>query len=283
MTVLLSWNIQYGKGVDGVIDLRRIVETARRDGPVDILCLQEISVGFADLGAGAEVDQVAALKALLPGYAAVFGAPVDFAGPHGQRRRFGNLILSRLPIREAACHILPRPAVAGVQHMQRGAATAVVMAPAGPLRVISTHLEFHSATQRAAQSQALRMIHAESTGQERAPPKPSTGPYESFAAAAGTILCGDFNFELSEASYRAMQAPFDDGTEPLLDAWPICHPDRPHAPTCGIHDHDQWPQGAHARDFVFVSAGLADRITGLSVDTDTAASDHQPIRVQLGA
>ena len=42
MFTLVSWNIQYGKGVDGRIDLGRIGETVHKDGLRDVLCRQEI-------------------------------------------------------------------------------------------------------------------------------------------------------------------------------------------------------------------------------------------------
>lgn len=43
----------------------------------------------------------------------------------------------------------------------------------------------------------------------------------------------------------------------------------------------QWPQGPHCRDFIFVSAGLARQVRRIEVDTETLASDHQPIMVEL--
>ena len=43
MLKLLSWNIQYGKGVDGLIDLKRIRDGILETADADIICLQEIS------------------------------------------------------------------------------------------------------------------------------------------------------------------------------------------------------------------------------------------------
>ena len=65
------------------------------------------------------------------------------------------------------------------------------------------------------------------------------------------------------------------------DAWTICHPGRPHRPTCGIHDRAQWPNGADCRDFVFVTEDIAKRVRRIEVDEATAASDHQPIVVEI--
>ena len=57
MTVIVTWNIQYGKGVDGVLDLGRIVDTVRAKGDFDVLCVQEIAINYAEMGGGAKIDQ----------------------------------------------------------------------------------------------------------------------------------------------------------------------------------------------------------------------------------
>lgn len=279
MICLLSWNIQYGKGCDGRIDLGRIAAVARSRGPVDVLCFQEVAQNYAQMGGGDGVDQVAELCALFPGYQPHFAAGVDAAGPlgahgDGSRRRFGNLTLSRLPVLDAAAHLLPRPAEPGVLHMPRAAMACLVDTAAGPVRVLSTHLEFHSERQRLAQAERLCGLHQEAVANERQPPAPGPGAYAVLPRAAGTLVCGDFNFELESAPYRAMLGSF-------ADAWPAVHGAKPHDPTCGIFDHQQWKQGAHARDFWFVSADLAGAVTGIAVDTGTDASDHQPVWLTL--
>lgn len=274
MTLLLSWNIQYGKGCDGRIDLHRIAAVARSRGPVDVLCFQEVAQNYAEMGGGDGVDQVAELCAHFPGYQPHFAAGVDAPGPAGSRRRFGNLTLSRLPVLDAAAHPLPRPAEPGVLHMPRAAMTCLIETAAGPVRVVSTHLEFHSERQRLAQAERLCALQVEAVDNERRPPAPGPGGYALLPAAAGTLVCGDFNFEPGSAPYRAMCQHF-------ADAWPLLHGDRPHDPTCGVFDRAQWQQGAHARDFWFVSSGLEKAVAGIAVDTATDASDHQPVWLAL--
>jgi endonuclease/exonuclease/phosphatase family metal-dependent hydrolase len=37
---LITWNIQWGLGIDGRVDLERIVRTAREMADFDVICLQ---------------------------------------------------------------------------------------------------------------------------------------------------------------------------------------------------------------------------------------------------
>src|SRR5919109_4686373 len=71
---LLTWNVQWCRGLDGIVDPARIAREARRLGDPDVLCLQEVSVGFADLPGSRGENQVDALKRELRGYAVFFAA-----------------------------------------------------------------------------------------------------------------------------------------------------------------------------------------------------------------
>ena len=77
------------------------------------------------------------------------------------------MILSRLPMRQVYRHLLPSPIDPGVNGMPRIAVKAVVAAPFGDVRVITTHLEYYSQKQRSAQVEALRAIYAEGTATRR--------------------------------------------------------------------------------------------------------------------
>ena len=106
---LITWNIQWGRGMDGRVDLARIVAEARRIADFDVLCLQEVADGFSDLEGHDGGNQFAQIAALLPGYAPIEGIAVDLPG-EGARRRFGNMILSRLPVgRVVRMHRSPEP------------------------------------------------------------------------------------------------------------------------------------------------------------------------------
>src|SRR5918911_383307 len=85
---LLTWNVQWCRGLDGTVDPARIVREARRLADPDVLCLQEINVGFTDLPGSRGENQVELLRGELDGYQLFFAAAVDLPGPHG-RQRFG--------------------------------------------------------------------------------------------------------------------------------------------------------------------------------------------------
>ena len=52
MLSIVSWNIQYGKGVDGLINLTCVARDVRSEGLPDLLCLQEISRNYPTTGNG---------------------------------------------------------------------------------------------------------------------------------------------------------------------------------------------------------------------------------------
>ena len=280
--ILITWNIQYGKGADGRIDFPRIVETVGRMGDADVICFQELGVGFPELDGGVGDDQPAILARLLPGYAPIFRPALDFGLPDGKRQSFGNMILSRFPVVQVLAHLLPRPPEAGIRAMQRQALEVVLEAPSGPLRVITTHLEFHSEMHRLAQVDAIRARHEEAAVLSATPGDGETaGIYREVPRPAAGLLCGDFNFEPGWHEYHRMLSPFPVGVPAFRDAWTVRNPGKPHAPTAGIYDADQWPKGPNCRDFVFVTTDLTQRLRRIVVDVKTDASDHQPVLVEL--
>jgi endonuclease/exonuclease/phosphatase family metal-dependent hydrolase len=273
---LITWNIQWGKGCDGVVDLARIVSVARSLADADIFCFQEVSDGFASLDGG--VDQSAELAALLPEYRPVFRPAIETIDGEGRSHRFGNMTLSRLPVLQVASHLLPWPQDDSVRSMRRQALEVTVQAAFGPLRVTTTHLEYYSATQRDAQIGRLLDLQQEASSYPQVADERE--PYGRQAIAASGILCGDFNFDVSDPQHAMLHASMRPGLN-YRDAWTLRYPDRRHEPTCGIHDHAQWRQGPDCRDFIFVSEDLAGRIRHVEVDGKTAASDHQPVLIEI--
>jgi endonuclease/exonuclease/phosphatase family metal-dependent hydrolase len=274
---LLTWNIQCGKGCDGVTDLVRIVSVAREFADADVYCFQEVSDNFTDLDGGK--DQSAQLASLLPGYQAVFRPAIETIDGDGRMHRFGNMTLSRLPVVQIANHLLPWLGAGNVRSMRRHALDVTVRATFGPLRIVNTHLEYHSAAQR--EAQIVRLLDL----QEEASTSPETSgshvePYAAQTLAASGLLCGDFNFDVSDPQHALIHQSKRPGLN-YRDAWSLCHPGQPRAFTCGLYDHAQWPDGPDCRDFIFATEDLSSRVRHIEVDGNTAASDHQPIFIEL--
>src|SRR4051812_17857485 len=277
---LVTWNTQWCCGNDGIVSPRRIVDGAHKLADFDVLCLQEIAVNYPRLEGDAGHDQPALLRELLPGFQLFFGAAVDEWTDAG-RQQFGNLIATRLPVVQVQHHPLPYPADGGVRSMPRMCTVVTLRDPAlGPVRVMTTHLEFYSKRQRIAQAAALRDLHRQLAAHATAPPEPSDdgSPFQSKVHTDRAILCGDFNLEPHEPEYAAITEPGAGGQ--LWDSWRLLHGETPHEPTFRLHDRRYGPEPI-ACDFVFVSDALKDKVRRIAIDSTTQASDHQPVLVEL--
>lgn len=277
---LVTWNVQWCRGVDGSVDPARIVSEARRIADFDVLCLQEIAVNFPRLRGNAGHDQPALLRELLPGFQVFFAAAVD-EWQGGEHRQFGNVIATRLPVAQVQHHLLPYPADAGVRSMPRVLAIATVLDPQlGPVRIMTTHLEFYSKPQRMAQARAVRELHVQCCEQASNPPEASDdgSPFQGKVHTANAILCGDFNFEPDAPEYAAVTQPFAGGQ--LRDAWRLLNGNAPHTPTFHVYDRTYSPVPA-ACDFVFVSDPLKAKVRTLCIDSTTKVSDHQPVAIDV--
>ena len=283
---LLSWNIQWGRGADGVVNLQRTISAIRTLGDFDVICLQEVAVGFAGLQGGAPVDCVAELAEAFADYSAHFVAAVDLPGKSGGRSLFGNLTLSRLPVGQVFRHSLPRPPEEGVPSMPRACIEVIVDGPRGPIRVLNTHLEYYSRIQRMTQIAALHTLQCDSVrlaAMDSPQEKSGDGqdsPFASLPRPAAAIVCGDFNCEPGSPEYYRMTAPISADVSGWEDAWRACYSDIPHLNTVGLNGAE-WPDRAYCCDYFFVSADLVDRVESVAVDQLTAASDHQPVILTL--
>jgi endonuclease/exonuclease/phosphatase family metal-dependent hydrolase len=273
---LVSWNVQWCRGIDGVVDPARIAREALRFA-ADVLCLQEVSIGFTDLPGSRGEDQVAALERALPGYAVFFVAAVDIPGPGG-RNRFGNVLASRLPVGRVLRHALPWPP-SEAPSMPRAALEAVIHAPFGPVRITSAHLEYYSSRHRGAQVERLRELH-EHTNLETSAGE-SAGPYRRQERPQSAIVCGDFNLPPEDPLHARFTEAFATGTPKFVDAWEALHPGRPHPHTFRVHERKEG-QSPYYCDYVFVSEDIAPRLRAIAIDGANQASDHQPVSVELG-
>jgi endonuclease/exonuclease/phosphatase family metal-dependent hydrolase len=281
---LLTWNIQWGLGIDGRVDLERIVRTARAMADFDVLCVQEVADNFPGLEGNDERDQFAELGRLLPGYARIQGYGVDVASEGGRRRRFGNAVFSRYPVLSARRHALPWPADPAKKTMPRVAVETTLQAPMGPVRVTTTHLEYYSEEQRRAQVRRLRNLHDEACQRAAAVARyenpESNVTFDPTPQTASAIVCGDFNLPPENVARQEMQSPLARGGPALRDAWERLYPGRPHAPTFCVHDAS-FSKSPYCCDFVFVSEDLCERLRAVAVNGETKDSDHQPVLVEL--
>lgn len=275
---VVTWNIQCGKGCDGETDLARIVAVAKEMADADVFCFQEVSSSFCKLDGGA--DQSAQIAALLSDYFPVFRPAIETMDGVDRLHRFGNMTLSRLPILQIANHLLPWPGAGAIRSMRRHALEITVQAAFGALRIVNTHLEYHSASQREAQIARLLDLQQEASTSPKVPESCHNEPYGSQSVAPSSLLCGDFNFDVSDPQHALIDRSVRPGLN-YRDAWTICHRGQPRSPTCGLYDHVQWVDGPDCRDFIFATEDLAGRIRRVEVNSKTDASDHQPVLIEL--
>ncbi len=276
--IFVSYNIQWGTGKDGRIDLSRI---AAEVGAADAIAFQEVE-RFWTRSHGS--DQAAELAALFPEHHWVYGPGLDLDGSRRgddgrlirRRRQFGNMLLSRTPILASRTHVLPKMNLPEKLSLQRAALEAVIAAPSGPLRVHSLHLNHSSVEERLIQVARLREIVAGAPGEGGAwsgrdydPVWNLDGPQPPMPAPA--ILMGDFNLRPDSEEHAALCA----GSGGLVDSWlALGHEEGP-GWTCREAD------GGWRIDYAFVTADLKDRLRAMTVDHAAQGSDHQPIRVEM--
>jgi endonuclease/exonuclease/phosphatase family metal-dependent hydrolase len=285
--ILATYNIHFAVGLDGRHDLDRVADNVRG---ADVLCLQEVGQGWRR---NDFVDQAAALAARLD-YHVVFGAAFDVDSSLrdgrgrvvNRRRRFGNLVASRWPIRSTRTELLPKPPVAPAFDLHRCVVEAVVDVPGGPCRVYSTHLS-HS-------SQPRRLLHAARLLDfvRRAPAEGSawdgtridedwTEGWATPTLPGPAIVAGDLNCLAASPEFAALTAAPAGGGEDLdarlWDAWILAG----NAPGAGITVASEHPDG-YRIDHVLVSGSLRSRVRTAWIERDhPCASDHYPLFVEL--
>ncbi|MCP5250179.1 MAG: endonuclease/exonuclease/phosphatase family protein [Burkholderiales bacterium] len=279
---LLSWNIQWGRGMDGIVDFNRILNTIRTLDMFDVICLQEVAVNFPGLPGSQGENQFALLSQGLPEYTGIYGIATDLPNAKGGRSYFGNAIFSRLPVGQVWRHLLPWAAEQNTPSMQRILIEAVIQSEIGSMRVMTTHLEYYSQQQREQQIAHIRHLHAEAcamTHRERLDEEQG-GPFEVHVRPVNAILCGDMNFPATARERLQILMPFDSGTPDFHDARTTLFPNEPHAPTVGIHPVD-FVDKPECFDHIFITRHLIDHLKTHRVDVATTASDHQPVWIEL--
>ena len=158
---LMTYNIHKGVGADRRYRLERIVAVIAAEAP-DLICLQEVD---HNCGRSRYDDQPALLAERLGAAAWQY----QFNAPH-REGGYGNLLLSRWPLREARAVSLRH-----MRRVPRGAQLAVVETPEGPLHLVHVHFGL---SERERRWQAVQLL----------------GNAEFRASAhLPTVIAGDFN------------------------------------------------------------------------------------------
>ena len=232
---LLSYNIHSGVGLDGILDLDRIAGVIDQSA-ADVVALQEVD-RFRREQSGFE-DQPGVLAQRL-GMHLAYAANLDGepAHPGAPRAQYGTALLSRLPLESSTNTLLP--CFEGSE--QRGLLEASVVVEGRPLRVLGTHLQWDSETERTRQAEAIV-----ATLDERP-----------------TVLLGDLNTTPGSAAYTCLAGR-------LTDAWPVAGDGDGHT-----FDAEQPPRRI---DYVWVGGGVR-AVSARVIRSD--ASDHHALLVEV--
>ena len=277
---VVSYNIQYGKGLDGRFDLVRACNRVRG---ADIICLQEVDQFWRRSG---NVDQAAEISGLLPTYYQVFGSSFDVdasaAAAHGavinRRRRHGNMILSRWPILSSRCFNLPKRHYDDRFNMQMGFLETVIACEPEPLRVYNYHAGYLESAERLEQVESFAAVFERTVGEGGA--WGGKGDIDGLAwdndavsppMPAEAVVCGDFNAGPETEEYRLLLE-----TTGLVDCWALAAPGQVGESTL------RREPGADDRlrgkvDHILATPALAARLERVAIDHDSDASDHKPI------
>jgi endonuclease/exonuclease/phosphatase family metal-dependent hydrolase len=237
---ILTYNVHSCTGMDHAVSPERIARVIARHDP-DVVALQELDVRRSRTGA---VDQAHEIARHLEMELA-FHPTISLA-----EERFGDAILSRLPMREVRVGMLPELGMRGLE--PRGAVWVEVETADGrPLQVVTTHLSLHPREQR---MQVEALLGPEWLGDPR--------------AAGDLVLCGDLNAHPWSATCRALRRR-------LRDAQAGHEHHRPRATFAG---HVPLVRIDH----LFVSRDL--EVSHVEVAGDElarVASDHRPLVVDV--
>ncbi len=283
---VVSYNIQYGVGKDGAVDLARI---AGEIGDADVIALQEVERYFEATGM---VDQAVEIAAMFPGHHWIYGPGVDqdasLLGDDGavlnRRRQFGNMLLARGPIVSSRNHLLPKFGMVGPLALQRSALEGIVETEAGPVRFYSVHLGHASAPERRLQiAKLMEIVRAAPaqggvwSGNHAGKHWTSSGPVPPMPAAA--VLLGDFNLTPDDGEYEILVGESDEKygrltpLDGLVDCWIAAGND----PDGGVTN----PNVKHGIriDYALATPDVIGRLKSMWVDANAVGSDHQPLHV----
>ena len=269
--------------------IRRASSPRPRASPTSTCCACRRSPTISrdpELGGSAGEDQFAVLAALLPGFTAIPGVAVDQPGRDGRRRRFGNMIFSRLPVRQVYRHL----AALSLRSAAWPACRASRSRPSSARRSATCASSRRTSSTTPARSAMAQVDGAAPDLRRRPRARARRRRSRRTTAARSRRSCGRGRRSSPAISISSPTGPSIRGcwrrsttpTPPLRDAWQLAHPGAPHPSTFCIYQKTD-PSGAELHcDFIFVNDDLAPRVRAIAVDQQTQASDHQPVILTLG-
>lgn len=281
---VVSYNIQFGRGLDRKNDLQRI---SRSIDSADIICLQEVDVGWQRSG---NVDQPSAIAEILDEYYTVFGSSFDVDNSIkkedgkviNRRRQHGDMILSRWPIVSSRTFNLRKTHYANKFNMQMGFVEAVIKTDTRTLRVYNYHAGYLEVEERLDQVNQLVKTYQRSPLEQGAwSGKPDIdgddwGERQETPEMPGSaIVCGDFNCPPGSSEYQYLLDNSD-----LSDCWLISDPSNLNTSTLK-HEMTGDIKISGKIDHIFVSLDLVDRVQRVMIDHDAEGSDHKPVHCFL--
>ena len=284
---IVTYNIQYGIGLDGKYDVGRIADAVRG---ADVIALQEVTRNNPRNGG---LDMVAEICEALPEYFAAYGS--NFEVNIGSRLengraistsfQLGNMVLSTTPIHLSRNLLLPRSRSLETMNFQRGALEALVETPLGFIRFYSTHLDHRSPVERQGQIRFLRqrlLNYALEGGGLSGIPEiglPDLPYPEAF------VVMGDFNMLPGSSEYVELAGrPDHEFGMPLTADLAVDVAQR-----LAVADLVTWVDPERPADksrhkcidYIFTSASLARSLKRLWSDSDAVGSDHLPLWAEL--
>ena len=290
--LVATYNIQWGKGRDGVVDLARIARTVAE---ADVIGLQEVERNWREME---HADQVQRLAELFPDRYVYFAPSVDICGSSlgaGGRRQYGLLVISRWPVLTARTYPLPSYPVHGYLNDSSVLLETVIGHPAGPFRFYVTHLNYVSERQRLLQSRLILDIVEDAPLQGG----PITGPGVPASEYGAdwiaiqkdevppmprpAIVLGDFNMMPSSPEYALLAGPVGPDYGRLAeqglfaDALTLAGVGESEGITYPANDIEQ----AKRIDHIFVTLEFAGLVRRAWIDEAADASDHRPVFAEL--
>jgi len=283
---VVSFNIQYGFGLDGACDPERIAAAVKG---ADIIAFQEVTRNLPKNG---HLDMPDLFANLLPEHFQVFGAGADVDYGSGmvdgrvvnRRLQFGNMVLSRYPIHSFRNILLPRTRTFGELNLQRSAVEALIGTPDGPLRVYSVHLDHRDPGERMTQIEFLKARAALYGVEGGGVTGSSEIGFPNIPHTDDFLLMGDFNMLPEAPEYIAMAGRVD----PYYNRTPRTTTPTDALDFLGARNESDFtweepgrPDIRQHLDYIFASGGLTPRLKSGWVDMDCIASDHKPVWLEL--